>query len=54
MRAAYREQLIEYFGAHEAALDEDSKRRLHANPLRILDSKNPEMQRLIAGAPAHA
>jgi histidyl-tRNA synthetase len=50
-RAAYREQLTTYFGAHEAALDEDSKRRLHGNPLRILDSKNPDMQRIVAGAP---
>ncbi len=50
-RAAYREQLTAYFGAHEAALDEDSKRRLHGNPLRILDSKNPDMQRIVAGAP---
>src|SRR5580704_13092487 len=52
VRAAYREQLIAYFGAHQAALDEDSRRRLHGNPLRILDSKNPELQRLIAGAPS--
>jgi histidyl-tRNA synthetase len=51
VRAVYRDQLSAYFGAHEAALDEDSKRRLQGNPLRILDSKNPEMQRLIAGAP---
>ncbi len=50
-RAAYRQQLAAYFAAHEAALDEDSKRRLTGNPLRILDSKNPDMQRLIAGAP---
>jgi histidyl-tRNA synthetase len=50
-RAIYREQLIAYFGAHEAALDADSKRRLHGNPLRILDSKNPDMQRIVAGAP---
>jgi histidyl-tRNA synthetase len=50
-RAAYREQLTAYFGAHEAQLDEDSKRRLHGNPLRILDSKNPDMQRIVAGAP---
>ena len=50
-RAAYREQLTAYFGAHEAALDEDSKRRLRGNPLRILDSKNPDMQRIVAGAP---
>ncbi len=51
-RAAYREKLTAYFGAHESALDADSKRRLQGNPLRILDSKNPEMQRLIAAAPA--
>jgi histidyl-tRNA synthetase len=50
-RAAYREQLAGYFGAHESSLDEDSKRRLQGNPLRILDSKNPDMQRIIAGAP---
>ena len=50
-RAAYRERLTTYFGAHEAALDEDSKRRLVGNPLRILDSKNPDMQRIVAGAP---
>ncbi len=52
VRAAYREQLGAYFGGHEAALDEDSKRRLKGNPLRILDSKNPDMQRLVAGAPS--
>ena len=51
VRAAYRDRLTAYFGAHEALLDEDSKRRLHGNPLRILDSKNPDMQRLVAGAP---
>jgi histidyl-tRNA synthetase len=50
-RATYREQLSAYFGAHEKSLDEDSKRRLAGNPLRILDSKNPEMQRIVAGAP---
>jgi len=50
-RAVYREQLTAYFGAHAAALDEDSKRRLIGNPLRILDSKNPDMQRIVAGAP---
>jgi len=50
-RALYREQLAGYFGAHESSLDEDSKRRLQGNPLRILDSKNPDMQHLIAGAP---
>lgn len=50
-RAVYRTQLVDYFSAHIEQLDEDSKRRLHANPLRILDSKNPQMQDLIAGAP---
>ncbi len=51
VRAAYMERLAAYFGAHEAQLDEDSKRRLRGNPLRILDSKNPDMQRIVAGAP---
>ncbi len=50
-RALYRETLTAYFSGNAASLDEDSKRRLAGNPLRILDSKNPEMQRLIAGAP---
>ena len=50
-RRAYRELLVEYFSAHHGDLDEDSRRRLGQNPLRILDSKNPEMQGLIAGAP---
>ncbi|HEY0800260.1 MAG TPA: histidine--tRNA ligase [Steroidobacteraceae bacterium] len=50
-RAGYREKLTAYFSAHAASLDEDSKRRLTGNPLRILDSKNPEMKRIIAGAP---
>jgi histidyl-tRNA synthetase len=50
-RTAYREKLTTYFGAHEASLDADSKRRLTGNPLRILDSKNPDMQRIVAGAP---
>jgi histidyl-tRNA synthetase len=50
-RAAYRERLTKYFASHEAVLDEDSRRRLKGNPLRILDSKNPEMQRIVAGAP---
>jgi histidyl-tRNA synthetase len=52
VRAVYRDQLTAYFSSHEAALDEDSKRRLKGNPLRILDSKNPDMQRLISGAPS--
>ncbi len=51
-RAAYRERLTAYFSAHTAALDEDSRHRLTRNPLRILDSKNPDMKDLIAGAPS--
>ena len=50
-RSLYRERLVEYFRAHESALDEDSRRRLGGNPLRILDSKNPDMRMLIEGAP---
>jgi histidyl-tRNA synthetase len=50
-RAAYRHKLVEYLRAHEDKLDEDSVRRLEGNPLRILDSKNPEMQQLIEDAP---
>jgi histidyl-tRNA synthetase len=50
-RAAYREILVAYFEAHREHLDEDSQRRLHTNPLRILDSKNPAMQALNDAAP---
>ena len=50
-RARHRGALIDYFSAHESALDGDALRRLHTNPLRILDSKNPAMQSLIEGAP---
>ena len=50
-RAIYREKLTEYFTAHAGSLDADSQRRLTGNPLRILDSKNPDMQKIIAGAP---
>src|SRR6056297_69841 len=50
-RRDYRALLVEYFMAHRDALDEDSVRRLEQNPLRILDSKNPQMQSLIAAAP---
>jgi histidyl-tRNA synthetase len=50
-RRAHREALVAYFEQHAAALDEDSKRRLQTNPLRILDSKVPSMQELIEGAP---
>ncbi len=50
-RLAYRDVLITYFEAHQDELDEDSQRRLHSNPLRILDSKNPAMQALNEAAP---
>jgi histidyl-tRNA synthetase len=50
-RAKYRTTLVGYFNENEAMLDEDSKRRLNTNPLRILDSKNPAMQQLIGKAP---
>jgi len=50
-RRAYREKLVAYFRGHESRLDADSKRRLEGNPLRILDSKNPEMQAIVADAP---
>jgi histidyl-tRNA synthetase len=50
-RARYREELVKYFRTVKSQLDEDSIRRLEKNPLRILDSKNPEMQGLIAAAP---
>jgi histidyl-tRNA synthetase len=50
-RAVYRELLVSYFRAHYEQLDEDSRRRLEVNPMRILDSKNQDMQGLIEGAP---
>ena len=50
-RRAHREALVRHFGANVDALDEDSRRRLQTNPLRILDSKNPALQALIEGAP---
>lgn len=50
-REKYREELIKYFNENYDMLDEDSIRRLQSNPLRILDSKNPSMQLLIANAP---
>ncbi len=50
-RRAYRERLVEYFQARHERLDDDSRRRLEGNPLRILDSKNPDMRELIDGAP---
>ena len=50
-RARHRAELIAYFERHRDLLDEDACRRLHSNPLRILDSKNPVMQTLIEAAP---
>lgn len=50
-RAKHRAELIAYFEKYSDLLDEDARRRLHSNPLRILDSKNPTMQDMIAGAP---
>jgi histidyl-tRNA synthetase len=50
-RRAHRAALITHFEAHADQLDADAKRRLHSNPLRILDSKNPAMQPLIESAP---
>ncbi|HIP80881.1 MAG TPA: histidine--tRNA ligase [Leucothrix mucor] len=50
-RDKYRNILINYFSQHEDQLDEDSKRRLHKNPLRILDTKNPALKELVANAP---
>ncbi len=50
-RVAYRDVLIDYFEQYNDVLDEEAKNRLHSNPLRILDSKNPAMQAVIADAP---
>ena len=50
-RREHRAALIAYFEAHADQLDEDARRRLHSNPLRILDTKNPAMQALVEGAP---
>lgn len=50
-RAQYKISLVEFFTKHQQDLDEDSQKRLHRNPLRILDSKNPAMQSLINHAP---
>ncbi|KQV60414.1 histidine--tRNA ligase [Pelomonas sp. Root1217] len=50
-RAAHRAALIAHFEAHADKLDEDGRKRLHSNPLRILDSKNPAMQPVIEAAP---
>jgi len=50
-RARYRTRLIAYFEQHAGLLDEDARRRLHSNPLRILDTKNPAMQAMVEAAP---
>jgi len=51
-RTRYREDLVAYFNQHLAQLDDDSRRRLDKNPLRILDSKNPALKEIISNAPA--
>lgn len=50
-RARHRADLVAYFERHSAELDADAKRRLHTNPLRILDTKNPALQGLVEAAP---
>jgi histidyl-tRNA synthetase len=50
-RACYRADLVRHFEAHESKLDADARRRLHTNPMRVLDSKNPMVQEVAAGAP---
>jgi len=50
-RALHRTQLIAHFERHADQLDEDAKRRLHSNPLRILDTKNPAMKEVVESAP---
>ncbi|WP_313076770.1 histidine--tRNA ligase [Melaminivora sp.] len=50
-RKAHRAALIAYLEQHQEVLDEDARRRLYSNPLRILDTKNPAMQAMVEGAP---
>jgi histidyl-tRNA synthetase len=50
-RALYRDALIAYFERHLDALDDDAKRRMYTNPLRVLDSKNPQVQAILGDAP---
>ena len=50
-RARYRARLVSYLESRADELDEDSRRRLRTNPLRVLDSKNPAMKEIVAGAP---
>ncbi|MBO2653324.1 histidine--tRNA ligase [Shewanella algae] len=51
-RAAYREALVAFLEQHKDKLDEDSQRRMYSNPLRVLDSKDRQVQALLADAPA--
>jgi histidyl-tRNA synthetase len=51
-RARYRADLVKHLERHQDRLDADAKRRLHTNPLRTLDSKNPMVQEVVAGAPS--
>ena len=50
-RAEYKELLVAFLEMHKAQLDEDSQRRMYTNPLRVLDSKNPDVQALLSDAP---
>ncbi|WP_371186689.1 histidine--tRNA ligase [Thalassotalea maritima] len=50
-RAEYRDALVAFLEQHQEQLDEDSKRRMHSNPLRVLDSKTPDVQALLVNAP---
>ena len=50
-RLLHRKSLIEHFERHADVLDEDARRRLHSNPLRILDTKNPAMREVVESAP---
>lgn len=50
-RAQYRDALVAYLEQHKDKLDEDSLRRMYSNPLRVLDSKNPDVQALLTDAP---
>ncbi|MDF7676488.1 histidine--tRNA ligase [Neisseriaceae bacterium ESL0693] len=50
-RQAHRDALVAYLQAHEDMLDEDSRRRMHTNPLRVLDTKNPDLQKIADEAP---
>ncbi|MDP4577589.1 MAG: histidine--tRNA ligase [Burkholderiaceae bacterium] len=50
-RLAHREALVDYLGQHQGLLDDDARRRLQTNPLRILDTKNPAMAQVVESAP---